>query len=49
MMTVRELIEYLKEIPEDYTVKVTRDGIDCDLYKDDLKYGLNNEQKEIVL
>ena len=49
MMTVKELIEYLKNIPEDYVVKVTRDGFDSDLHKDDLKYGLNHEQKEIAL
>lgn len=49
MMTVKELIEYLDKIPDDYVVKVTRDGIDGDLYRNDLKYGLSEERKEIVL
>lgn len=49
MMTVKELIEYLDEIPDDYAVRVTRDGIAGDLYRDDLKYGLSEERKEIVL
>lgn len=49
MITIKELMEYLEDIPEDYVVKVTRDGFDSDLHKDDLKYGLDHEQKEIVL
>jgi len=48
-MTVKELIEELSKYPEDYTVKVTRDGIDSDLYTSDIQYGMDDERKELVL
>ena len=49
MMTVKELIDELKEYPEDYTVKVVRDAIASDIYAEDIRYGLDNETKELVI
>ncbi|MBP5461884.1 MAG: hypothetical protein J6Y20_07155 [Lachnospiraceae bacterium] len=48
-MTVKELIQELEKYPQDYTVKVTRDGIDGDIYLEDIHYGLDEKEKELVL
>lgn len=48
-MTVKELIAVLEEYPEDYTVKVVRDAIASDIHKEDVKYGLDSERKELVI
>ena len=48
-MTVEELIEKLEKFPKDYTVKVTRDGIDSDLYESDSNYWVNDDRKEVCL
>lgn len=48
-MTVKELIQELEKYPQNYTVKVTRDGIAGDIYLEDIYYGLNEKEKELVL
>jgi hypothetical protein len=48
-MTVKELIQELEKYPQDYTVKVTRDGIAGDIYPEDIHYGLDEKEKELVL
>ena len=48
-MTVKELIAVLEEYPEDYTIKVVRDALACDVHKEDIKYGLDDEKKELVI
>ena len=48
-MTTYELIEFLKTVPADYTVKVVRDMEASDIFPEDLKYSVRNTDKEIVL
>lgn len=48
-MTVYELIEYLKKVPSDYTIKVIRDMEVADIFAEDLKYAKHDADKEIVI
>ena len=48
-MTVKELIQELEKYPQDYTVKITRDGMAGDIYLEDIHYGLDEKEKELVL
>ena len=49
MMTVKELIDELKKYPEDFTVKVVRDAIASDIYAEDIRYGLDDRAKELII
>lgn len=48
-MTVGELIEWLKQQPQDYKVMVVRDCEAFDLVEADLPYGISHDRKEVTL
>ena len=49
-MTGKELIEWIQENhAEDYTIKVIRDWIFCDINKADLQYQIDHDRKQLLL